>query len=221
MSSPVQSLSVRLQCASLTAILLLAGIWSAVTFSARVSPSSGKVTAVRSSAAAGMVGDIEETTLTSAPATSTTSTTSTTRWSQARVPAVPPRVAEVIRTPAPVPAIAPVLAKETGPDIQARRCQDALAWVGAAGLVLPGGWGYRCPGPALDEQGAGHWGLACLNCDGGNFVEINIALVGSSEATLHYVVAHEICHSIDYATLGLTTELTADLCAALHGAPRP
>lgn len=55
----------------------------------------------------------------------------------------------------------------------------------------------------------------------GTYVGINIGLIGPSEPTLRYVVAHEICHAIEYATLALTTELTDDLCAALAGAPRP
>ena len=47
------------------------------------------------------------------------------------------------------------------------------------------------------------------------------ARIGSSDATLRYVVAHELCHAMDDMALGLSSELGADLCAALHGAPRP
>ena len=72
-------------------------------------------------------------------------------------------------------------------------------------------------------DGTARWGLACWNCEGhgSSWIAVDVGRIGASEATLRHVVAHETCHAIDYATLGLTTELTADLCAALHGAPRP
>ncbi len=96
-----------------------------------------------------------------------------------------------------------------------------MQWVNAHGLALPAGWGYRCPGLAV-VNGAERWGVACWNCDGpGNWIAVDIGRIGSSDDALHYVVAHETCHANDYALLGLTTELSADLCAALHGAPRP
>ncbi|MDQ2827205.1 MAG: hypothetical protein M3Y04_09660, partial [Actinomycetota bacterium] len=101
------------------------------------------------------------------------------------------------------------------------RCAAAMQWVNAHGLALPAGWGYRCPGLAV-VNGAERWGVACWNCDGpGNWIAVDIGRIGSSDDALHYVVAHETCHADDYALLGLTTELSADLCAALHGAPRP
>lgn len=71
-------------------------------------------------------------------------------------------------------------------------------------------------------DGADRWGLACWNCDGtSSWIAVDIARIGPSELWLRYVVAHETCHANDYALLGLTTELGADLCAALRGAPRP
>ena len=103
----------------------------------------------------------------------------------------------------------------------AERCAAAQKWVAQHGLVLPAGWGFRCPAPAV-VGGAPRWGVACWNCEGaGSWIGIDIARIGSSDATLRHVVAHETCHDIEYVTLGLTTELTADLCASLHGAPRP
>ena len=100
------------------------------------------------------------------------------------------------------------------------RCAAALKWVGQRGLVLPAGWGFRCPGQA-PENGQPRWGVACWNCEGdGSWVAVDVGRIGASDATLRYVVAHEICHAIDYMGLGTSTELGADLCAAVHGAPR-
>ena len=65
-------------------------------------------------------------------------------------------------------------------------------------------------------------GLACWNCEGtGSWISIDIGRIGPSDALLRHVIAHETCHANEYMSRGLTTELTADLCAALHGAPRP
>ena len=90
------------------------------------------------------------------------------------------------------------------------------------GLALPAGWTMRCPGSAI-VSGAPRWGVACWNCEGNNanYIAVDIARIGASDAALRYVIAHETCHAIDYMTLGISTELGADLCAALHGAPRP
>jgi len=71
-------------------------------------------------------------------------------------------------------------------------------------------------------SGADRWGVACWNCEGaGSWIAVDVGRIGPSDATLRYVVAHETCHANDYAGLGVTTEVGADLCAALHGAPRP
>ena len=103
----------------------------------------------------------------------------------------------------------------------AERCAAALQWVAEHGLVLPAGWGFRCPGQAL-VGGSPRWGMACWNCEGaGSWIAIDVGRIGASDATLRHVIAHEICHALEYTALGLSTELTADLCAALHGAPRP
>jgi len=97
-----------------------------------------------------------------------------------------------------------------------------LKWVAQHGLSLTAGWGFRCPGQAL-ENGTPRWGIACWNCAGDrvSYVAVDIGRIGSSEKTLYYVIAHEICHAIDYMGMGTSTEIGADLCAALHGAPRP
>jgi hypothetical protein len=73
------------------------------------------------------------------------------------------------------------------------------------------------------EGGSPRWGVACWNCEGNkaNWIAVDVGRIGPSEATLRYVVAHETCHAIEYMTLGLSTELTADLCAANYGARRP
>ena len=102
------------------------------------------------------------------------------------------------------------------------RCANSHQWVVDHGLALPAGWGFRCPGQAL-VNGAERWGVACWNCngDGTSWIAVDIGRIGSSDAALRYVIAHETCHAIDYAGLGITSEVGADLCAALHGAPRP
>ena len=65
--------------------------------------------------------------------------------------------------------------------------------------------------------------MACWNCvgDGVSWIAVDVGRIGASDATLRHVIAHEICHAIDYMTTGLSSEVGADLCAALHGAPRP
>jgi len=71
-------------------------------------------------------------------------------------------------------------------------------------------------------EGSFRWGVACDNCEGnGSWIAVDIGRIGASDKALRYVIAHETCHAIDYTLTGLTSELGADLCAALHGAPRP
>ena len=69
-----------------------------------------------------------------------------------------------------------------------------------------------------------YWGRACMNlageCQGIAFVAVDVDLIGPNDATLHYVVAHEICHAIELQTTRRTTEEAADACAAAHGAPK-
>jgi hypothetical protein len=103
------------------------------------------------------------------------------------------------------------------------RCSSARQWVAAHGLVLPAGFAFRCPDPAIFADGASRWGITCWNCGapGGSYIAINIDRIGSSDDTLRYVVAHETCHAIQDVTTGVTSEDSADACAAAHGAPRP
>ena len=162
-------------------------------------------------------------TSTSSSSTSTSTSTSTTTTVKPRpatttttgVTSAPRVTAPPVAQPPPSPL---AQATSSGP---AERCAAARQWVAAHGLVLPAGWGFRCPGQALVE-GTPRWGMACWNCEGtGSWIAIDITRIGASEATLRHVIAHEICHALEYTALALTTELTADLCAALHGAPRP
>ncbi|MGI8807089.1 MAG: hypothetical protein ACR2KK_04490 [Acidimicrobiales bacterium] len=104
----------------------------------------------------------------------------------------------------------------------AARCAAARQWVAEHGLVLPAGWGFRCPGQALVD-GTPRWGVACWNCEANltSWIAVDIGRIGASDATLRHVIAHEICHAREYVAFGQTTEVGADLCAALHGAPRP
>ena len=190
--------------------------------------------AASADATAGAVAAEDPTTTTSSPST-TVSTTSTSTTSSTSTTVKPKPVA----TPAPVPttiarrppvtappAVAPAT---TPPPVASRpagasaeeRCAAALQWVAQHGLTLPAGWGFRCPGQAL-ENGTPRWGIACWNCEGnGSWVAVDVGRIGSSDATLRYVIAHEICPAVDYMTTGLSSELGADLCAALHGAGRP
>ena len=72
------------------------------------------------------------------------------------------------------------------------------------------------------KDGQPRWGVACWNCEGnGNWIAVEVGRIGPSDATLRYVIAHEICHAVDFMGLGISTEIGADLCAAVHGAPRP
>lgn len=204
-------------CASLVAVLLVAGAMSvgALSGHAAARPLAVSVAAVlptpstTASTTTTVVYDVPLATTTTAPTTSTTRPR----------PVVTPRA-----VPRPVPTQLPTAAyatPATASNSAADRCEAARVWVAAAGLSVPAGWDFRCPDLARDEKGAHHWGIACWNCEGGSYVGVNIVLIGSSDATLRYVVAHETCHAIEFMTLGLSTELTADLCAALHGAPRP
>jgi hypothetical protein len=169
------------------------------------------------------------TSTTTAPTTTVPPTTSTTAkpkpvtTTAAPAPTTVPRRAPATTAPPapePLPVTAPVRASASPVASAEERCAAALKWVGQHGLALPAGWGFRCPGQAL-ENGVPRWGIACWNCEGaGSWIAIDVVRIGASDATLRYVIAHEICHAIDYVGLGTSTEVGADLCAALHGAPR-
>jgi hypothetical protein len=127
-------------------------------------------------------------------------------------PAVEPVVEPVLETPAPesVPEPTPAPAPESEP------CADALSAVAAAGLPLPAGVDYRCPSAQF-----AHHGTACWDdwaCPGGAFVEINLDLgAGATPGYMRHVVAHEICHILDFRDRGWSTEPRADACAARYG----
>lgn len=135
-------------------------------------------------------------------------------------------VAPVAETAAPEPIAseslesAPVAAVATAePPPPPDPCSGALAWVAEeAGLPLPPGVGYHCPSSQFAHRGA-----ACRNaspCRGSAFIAINMDLMaGTNTAYLRHVVAHEICHILDWQTTGTTSEARADACAAAHGAP--
>ena len=97
-------------------------------------------------------------------------------------------------------------------------CSDALAWVAAAGLPLPAGVGFHCPSTQFPHQGAACWHGA--PCPRSGFIAINMdRLIGTSVEYLRHVVAHEVCHILDFQATGWSSEASADACAAAHGAP--
>ena len=109
-------------------------------------------------------------------------------------------------------------AEATPPPPEPDACADALAWVEGAGLGLPPGVEYRCPSTQFPHQGAACWNGS--PCRGTGFIAINMDLLqGTSTEYLRHVVAHEVCHIIDFQATGRTTETGADACAAAHGAP--
>ena len=209
-------------CAWLTALVFVCGTLAAVERSSPPVPAMADTVPLASPArelqAAANEPPPEPVETTVLPSTTTSSSTTTTTRPVVTVPLTTRPRPRVVSAPAPPPPPPPAPAPSTS---EAERCEAARVWAAGQGLEVPAGWDYRCPDGAHDERGDGHWGIACWNCDGGSFVGINIGLIGSSDAALRYVVAHEICHAIEYATLGLSTELTADLCATLHGAGRP
>ena len=62
--------------------------------------------------------------------------------------------------------------------------------------------------------------LEASPCRGRAFIAINVELMGSpTPEYLRHVVAHDVCHILDFQRTGVTTEPGADACAAAHGAP--
>lgn len=141
----------------------------------------------------------------------------------APVPSPPPSAAVVAREPDPLPEPEPAPEPARPAPGAAERCASARQWVAGQGLVLPAGFAFRCPDPAIFADGASRWGITCWNCGapGGSYIAINIDRIGPSDDTLRYVVAHETCHAIQDVTTGVTSEESADACAAAHGAPPP
>ena len=112
------------------------------------------------------------------------------------------------------PAPAPPPAPEPGPAPEP--CAAALDGVAAGGLPLPAGVDYQCPSTRFAHQGAACWDD--WPCPGTAFIAINMSrLQGVTPEYLRHVVAHEICHIIDFRDRGWSTEPRADACAAEYG----
>ena len=220
---------------------LVAGIAATVAVLAMVATgvvlrTAGAGASATQAAVAGRVtGEPEPSTTTSSsttvPATTSTTTPPTTTSTAVKVAPVPTTVPTTVPQP-PVTAPSPPstaasvstyrpVAQPSGTSPE-ERCAAARQWVAEHGLALPGGWGFRCPGQA-QLNGAPRWGMACWNCegDGSSWIAVDVGRIGASDTTLRHVIAHEICHAHDFLLLGASTEVGADLCAALHGAPRP
>ncbi len=111
-------------------------------------------------------------------------------------------------------------AETFAPEPPPNPCADALAWVATtAGLPLPDGVDYNCPSVQFSHHGAACWGNATY-CPNRGFIAINMGLLdGTSTDYLRHVVAHEVCHILDFQATGVSSESGADACAAAHGAP--
>jgi hypothetical protein len=117
-----------------------------------------------------------------------------------------------VELPPPEPAAEPAPAPEQEPE----PCADALAAVAGAGLPLPAGVAYRCPSTRFAHQGTACWDD--WPCPGSAFIAINLDLgAGASPEYMRHVVAHEICHILDFRDRGWSTEPRADACAAGYG----
>jgi hypothetical protein len=118
--------------------------------------------------------------------------------------------------PAPPPAVAAPAEEQPQP---VNRCEEALAWAASIGLPLPAGTGYQCPSTQFAHHGATCW--YTTPCRNGRFIAINTELMGPvTQDYLHFVVAHEICHVMQFDATGESTEAEADACAIAHGARR-
>lgn len=124
----------------------------------------------------------------------------------------------------PAPAQEVAVSADAGPEVAVGLppapdpCADALAWVAAAGLPLPPGVGFQCPSTQFAHQGAACWYTG--PCPGQAYIALNTDLLpGADPAYVRHVVAHEVCHILDYQAGRSTTEWAADACAAAHGAP--
>jgi hypothetical protein len=121
--------------------------------------------------------------------------------------------------PPPATEPPPPTAESARPAPPAGRCEDALAWAASVGLPLPPGTGYRCPSTQFAHHGATCW--YATQCRHGRFIAINAELMGPvSQDYFRFVVAHEICHVLQFDATGDSTEAQADACAVAHGARR-
>ena len=137
----------------------------------------------------------------------------------AQLPIAEPVGLAPVGAAAPEPLAADVPAPTSPTEPPATPCSDALDWVAAAGLPLPAGVDFNCPSTQFTHQGAACWGNATF-CPHRAFIAINMDLLeGTSTEYLRHVVAHEVCHIVDFRSTGRSTEWGADACAAAHGAP--
>ena len=126
-----------------------------------------------------------------------------------------PTVAPVLESVAAV-AVEEPAPPQPAPAPEPEPCADALASVASAGLGLPAGVDYLCPSTRFAHQGAACWDE--WPCPGSAFVAINFDVgAGATPEYLRHVVAHEICHILDFRDRGWTTEPRADACAAAYG----
>lgn len=190
---------------------------------ARTSPGPGD-TAISAS-----VAMITTTTVTTTTVTTTTSkpdeATTTTAVTTTTAPTPPttataPALAAATRETATNPAVRSEAPRLTG----RTSCEQARADVEAAGLRLPSGFEYRCPGNTESFPGQSQaWGVTCYwnayYCPSGAYIAINPAALGWSETRLRYTVAHETCHALDYVAGRAISEPAADACAAAYGFP--
>ena len=116
------------------------------------------------------------------------------------------------------------LASQTKSTPTSERCLNSLLTVETAGLELRDETEFRCPGVAAEPGEEHHWGATCWQnelCPGTSYIAIDPELIGSDDARLRYVIAHEICHVNSYVQTGdRGTESAADECAAGAGFPR-
>ena len=121
--------------------------------------------------------------------------------------------------PAPAAAPPPTTMAPAPPAPPVSPCVDALAWAASVGLRLPAGTGYHCPSTQFAHHGATCW--YATPCRTGRFIAINAQLMGPvSQDYFRFVVAHEICHVLQFDATGDSTEAQADACAIAHGARR-
>lgn len=118
--------------------------------------------------------------------------------------------------PAPEVPVPDAPAEPPPPPPPSNPCADALTSVAEVGLPLPAGVDYHCPSTQFAHQGAACWGNSTF-CPDRGFIAINMDLLnGTSTEYLRHVVAHEVCHILDFQTTGRTTEWGADACADAH-----
>src|SRR5437868_1927852 len=156
--------------------------------------------------------------LISAACLAATVTVSSAKWSpfvgQAAAPA-PTTLAPPLPAPTPPPPLPRRAAhagrtRPSGPRQRTSvepRCLAARQAVENAGDRLAAGFEFRCPDSAYPHWGATTFAPCCS-------VAINVAALGSDDAKLRHVVAHEFCHSN-----GIHDEQAADDCAARYGFP--